>query len=92
MRIVEERVHAPGERLGPLVEVVVSRSFGKLAAVLLLDVFNVGSVLGFRVVDPCDAGGNCQTKDVRLGYEIEQNKRGELTGRNTHIEAGFRNG
>jgi len=66
MRVEEERVHSPGERLGASVQVVVQGCLGELSAVLVLDVFDVCSVLNFSVVDPSNADGDWEIhyKDV----------------------------
>ena len=59
MRVEEQRVHTPGERLGAPVEEVVGRGFGEFTTIFMLDVLNVGSVLDFSVVDPGSADNDC---------------------------------
>ena len=58
MLVPEERVHAPGEGLAAPVQEVVGRGLGELAAVLVLEVLDVGCVLLLGVVDPGGADGN----------------------------------
>ena len=56
--IEKQSIHAPGEGLSPLVQVIVAGSFGKVAIVLLFDMFNMSSVFGFDIVDPCSANSD----------------------------------
>ena len=60
MGVEEQRVHAPGERLGAPVEEVVGRGLRHFTAVFVLDVLDVGSVLDLSVVDPGGADGDCR--------------------------------
>ena len=55
MRVVEQRVHAPRVGFGPPVQEVEAWCLGEFTAVLMLQVFNVFSMLGFCVVNPCTA-------------------------------------
>lgn len=59
MGVEEQGVHAPGEGLGAPVEELVRWGFGQFTAVLVLDVLDVGSMLGFGVVDPGSADEDC---------------------------------
>lgn len=52
MRIEEQRVHAPGERLVTAVKVVVVRDGRKLAAMLCLDMGLMFSMLALYPTDP----------------------------------------
>ena len=58
MRVEEQGVGSPRERLGPPVHVVIGRSLRKHSAILVLDVLDVGSVFGFSVVYPRDTSSN----------------------------------
>jgi|ERR1700722_4575989 len=58
MRIVEERIHPPGERLHSPVHVLVVRSLGKMAIVVMFDVLCMRSMLRFDLVNPRDADGH----------------------------------
>ena len=58
MRVKEEAVGAPGKGLGAAVEVVVRRRFGELAAVLLLLVLEMRSVLSLNVTHPGEDGNS----------------------------------
>ena len=59
MRVEEERVGTPCERLGPPVQVVVRRGLGEFATVLVLNMLGMGRVLNFGVVYPGSAHGDC---------------------------------
>jgi hypothetical protein len=58
MRIVEERIHPPGERLHSLVHVLVVRSLGQMAIVFVFDVLCMRSMLRFDLINPRNADGN----------------------------------
>lgn len=88
VRIVEERVHAPWERLAPPVEEIVGGDFGEFTAVLLLDVLDVSGMFSFGVVDPCNTGGNYITENMNKC--IEESHGAQLTGGNTDVEASVR--
>jgi len=68
VRVEEQRVHAPGERLGAPIEEVVGRGFGKFTAVFVLDVLDVGSVLDFGVVDP--GGADSDSRDANVETDL----------------------
>jgi len=58
VRIEEEGVYAPRIRLDPPVHVFKSRRRGELTTMLFFDVFDMGAVFDFSVVNPCNADGN----------------------------------
>jgi hypothetical protein len=66
LRVIEEGVHSPRERLTPLVEEIVCRNFGEYTAILVFDVLDVSSVFGFGVVYPCDANGDWKKKRMNM--------------------------
>jgi hypothetical protein len=84
--VPEEGVHAPGEGLAPPVQVVVGRGLGELAAVLVLQVFDVCSVLFLGIVDPGGADGNWTVVSLKQS----QLKRERLTARDADEVAGFK--
>ena len=58
VRVEEQGVVAPRERLASPVQEVVGRGLGEFAAVLVLDVFDVSGVGSLSVVHPCNADSN----------------------------------
>lgn len=70
MGVEEQRVGTPRERLGPPVQVVVCRSLGELATVLVLHVLGVSRVLDFGVVDPGSAHGDCDMELESVKYAL----------------------
>jgi hypothetical protein len=58
MWVEEKTVHSPWERLPPLVQVVIARSFGKDSAVLRSKMVQVCLVLDLGIVNPCNAYDN----------------------------------
>jgi hypothetical protein len=58
VRVKEERIHAPRERLFPLVEVWICGNFGKVTIVLMLQVFQMLCVLSFGLIHPGHASSN----------------------------------
>lgn len=58
MRVEEKRVGTPRERLAPPIYKIISRGFGKLAAVFCLDVLYVCGVFDFGIVHPGSTNGD----------------------------------
>jgi hypothetical protein len=52
VRIEEKGVHAPRIRLDPPVHVFKRRCRGELTTMLFFDVFDMGAVFNFSVVNP----------------------------------------
>lgn len=72
--VEEQSIHTPGEGFSPLVQEVVARSLRQVATVLLFDMFDVGGVFAFNVVDPCRADSNYATKKVVRIYNTKLRK------------------
>jgi hypothetical protein len=60
MRVEEKGVHAPREWLEPFVQILESRCGREFATVLVLNVLDMGTVLGFYIVDPGKTNSNLQ--------------------------------
>lgn len=66
MRVEEERVGSPRERLRSLVEVRVFRTFRQLSTVLLFDMLQMFFVLIFYISDPRETSDGCSEVAVDL--------------------------
>lgn len=58
VRIEEEGIHAPRERLDPPVHVLKFGCGGEFTAMFFLDVLEMCAVFDFSVVNPCHTDGN----------------------------------
>jgi len=56
--IIKKRIHPPRERFGTPVHIIKSRCWWEFTAVLRLEMFNMGNVFGFDIVDPGNTNSN----------------------------------
>lgn len=68
MRVKKQGIHAPRERLQPLVQMLESGCGREFTTVLVLNVFDVGTVFSFHIVDPGKANSNGRKANIEADF------------------------